>query len=142
MRRNTPFILFAIKNGEAVNSGEHAAIESNSVCEPWTIRIAGSRCSSGPVAYFDKLATFSTYYPINGRIFIESTDGRLRRRREQDLLYNGPFIISRLGARRQSLKIGEESELLGRRIASETERTIDFAYITIGCQCHAESLQG
>ena len=45
-----------------------------------------------PIAFFEKLVAFSTFYPIR-QDFFESTNGRYGADADQ-MLYNGPFVLS------------------------------------------------
>ncbi len=84
------FILYGIRNAEAVNNGE-MPVEALAVraSDDRTLEVEFAR----PVPYFDKLTAFATYNPIN-QAFYESTDGRYGADADE-LLYNGPFVISR-----------------------------------------------
>ena len=84
------FILYGLKNAEAVNRGE-MPLESLGVfaVDDTTLEVHLER----PVPYFDKLVAFATYNPIN-EAFYESRGGRYAADAE-DLLYNGPFTIAR-----------------------------------------------
>ncbi|MEM8766022.1 MAG: peptide ABC transporter substrate-binding protein [Pseudomonadota bacterium] len=116
------FILYAIKNGEAVNRGE-LPLESLGVraIDDRTLEVEFER----PLAYFDKLATFSTYYPIR-QDFYAAMDGAYGADADK-MLYNGPFQITNWvhGA---SLRMDRNPEYW------DAERArldaIDFAYIT------------
>ena len=83
------FILYGIKNAEAVNRGQLPLEELG-------VRAEGDRVLhvdfARPVPYFDKLTAFATYNPIN-EAFYESTNGRYGAD-ATDLLYNGPFTIA------------------------------------------------
>ena len=83
------FILYGIKNAEAVNNGEMPveALGARAV-DDRTLEVEFER----PVPYFDKLTAFATYNPIN-QAFYESTNGRYGADADE-LLYNGPFLIS------------------------------------------------
>ena len=83
------FILYGIKNAEAVNNGELPveALGARAV-DDRTLAVEFER----PVPYFDKLTAFATYNPIN-QAFYESTNGRYGADADE-LLYNGPFVIS------------------------------------------------
>ena len=83
------FILYGIKNAEAVNNGQMPveALGARAV-DDRTLEVEFER----PVPYFDKLTAFATYNPIN-QAFYESTDGRYGADADE-LLYNGPFVIS------------------------------------------------
>lgn len=84
------FLLFAIKNAEAVNKGElpTSALGVNAP-DPYTLVIELER----PVPFFDKMLVFPTFYPIR-EDFYAATNGRFGADADQ-LLYNGPFQISR-----------------------------------------------
>ena len=84
------FLLFAIKNAEAINTGALppsalglSAPDSN------TLVIDLER----PVPFFDKMLVFPTFYPIR-EDFYAATEGRFGADADQ-LLYNGPFQITR-----------------------------------------------
>jgi oligopeptide transport system substrate-binding protein len=84
------FILFALENGEAINNGElpPESLGAEAV-DDRTLKVTFSR----PVSYFDKLVAFPTYFPIR-QDFFESRNGRYGAD-ATDLLYNGPFVLSR-----------------------------------------------
>ncbi len=84
------FILYPIKNGEQVNQGK-LPLDALGVTAPdaHTLHVEFER----PIAYFDKLVAFSTYYPIR-EDFYASTEGRYGAD-AVELLYNGPFVITR-----------------------------------------------
>ncbi len=84
------FILYAIKNAQAANTGELPleAIGIEAV-DDRTLVVDLER----PTAYFEKLMAFPTFFPIQ-QSFYESTDGRYAAD-ATDLLYNGPFAITR-----------------------------------------------
>ena len=83
------FILYGLKNAEAVNRGEMPQ-ESLGVfaVDDRTLEVHLER----PVPYFDKLVAFATYNPIN-EAFYESREGRYAADAD-DLLFNGPFTIA------------------------------------------------
>ena len=83
------FILYGLKNAEAVNRGE-MPLESVGVfaVDDRTLEVHLER----PVPYFDKLVAFATYNPIN-QAFYESREGRYAADAD-DLLFNGPFTIA------------------------------------------------
>ncbi|MEJ2088999.1 MAG: peptide ABC transporter substrate-binding protein [Gammaproteobacteria bacterium] len=116
------FILYPVKNGEAINRGE-LPLESLGV------RAAGDHILEvtfeRPLAYFDKLATFSTYYPIR-EDFYRSTKGAYGADANK-MLYNGPFVITSWvhGA---SLRMDRNPEYWDHQRTKLN--TIDFAYIT------------
>ena len=82
------FILYPIRNAEAINRGEMPL-------DALGARAEGDRTLvvdlERPVAFFDKLTAFSTYYPVR-QDFYESADGRYGADADQ-LLYNGPFVM-------------------------------------------------
>jgi oligopeptide transport system substrate-binding protein len=116
------FILFPVKNAEAINKGE-LPLESLGVTalDSTTLVVEFER----PLAYFDKLVAFSTYYPIR-RDFYEKTAGSFGSD-TQTLLYNGPFVMTRWihGA---SLRMEKNPHYWNAdRIKVDN---LDFAYIT------------
>jgi oligopeptide transport system substrate-binding protein len=116
------FILYAIKNGEAINKGEMpvASLGARAI-DDHTLEVDFER----PLAYFDKLVAFSTYAPIR-EDFYKAMDGAYGADAAK-LLYNGPFVISSWvhGA---SLKM-DRNPLYWDKGRAKLE-TIDFAYIT------------
>jgi oligopeptide transport system substrate-binding protein len=84
------FLLYPVKNGAAINRGEMPP-------EALGVRAAGDRVLEvdleNPIAYFHKLTAAQTYYPIR-EDFYKSRNGRYGADAE-DLLYNGPFRITR-----------------------------------------------
>ncbi|MDE0366534.1 MAG: peptide ABC transporter substrate-binding protein [Gammaproteobacteria bacterium] len=82
------FILYPIRNAEAINRGELPL-------DALGARAEGDRTLvvdlERPVAFFDKLTAFSTYYPVR-QDFYEATGGRYGADADQ-LLYNGPFTM-------------------------------------------------
>jgi len=82
------FILYPIRNAEAINRGELPL-------DALGARAEGDRTLvvdlERPVAFFDKLTAFSTYYPVR-QDFYEAADGRYGADADQ-LLYNGPFVM-------------------------------------------------
>jgi oligopeptide transport system substrate-binding protein len=83
------FILYALKNGEAVNTGE---LESSalgvSALDDRTLKIEFER----PTGYFLKLAAFTTYLPVREDFFNTRLDRYAAD--ASDMLYNGPFKIT------------------------------------------------
>ena len=83
------FILYPIKNAEAINQGELPV-------DALGARAQGDKTLvvdlERPIAFFDKLTAFSTYYPVR-QDFYESTGGRYGADAGQ-LLYNGPFVMT------------------------------------------------
>jgi len=84
------FILYVLKNGEAINKGElpRDALGARAISNR-ELEVEFER----PVAYFDKLVAFKTYNPVREDFYL-SRDGRYGADPE-DLLYNGPFEITR-----------------------------------------------
>lgn len=84
------FILFAIKNAEAINTGklpkEQLGVRA---LDERTLEVTFER----PIAFFDKLVAFSTFSPVQ-EAFYHQTKGRYGADTET-LLYNGPFSITR-----------------------------------------------
>jgi oligopeptide transport system substrate-binding protein len=84
------FILYPVKNGEAINRGERPV-------EDLGVRAVGDRVLEvefeNPIAFFDKLVASQTYLPVR-EDFYRSLNGRYAADAD-DLLYNGPFKITR-----------------------------------------------
>lgn len=83
------FIMYSIKNGEAINTGQ------------LPVETLGVRATSDfildvefeqPTPYFDKLTAFITFFPIR-EDFFESTNGRYGADADM-LLSNGPYVLS------------------------------------------------
>jgi oligopeptide transport system substrate-binding protein len=84
------FLLFAIKNAQAVNNGELSPSELGVTApDPYTLIVELER----PVPFFDKMLVFPTFLPIR-EDFYNATQGRFGADADQ-LLYNGPFQITR-----------------------------------------------
>ncbi len=83
------FILYPIKNAEKINTGEleTTALAATAIDE-YTLKVEFER----PTAYFLKLTTFTTYFPVR-RDFFESKGSRYAAD-ATDLLYNGPFKMT------------------------------------------------
>jgi len=116
------FILYPVKNGKAINSGE-APVETLGVTalDDHTLVVEFER----PLAYFDKLVAFSTYYPIR-EDFYNATDGSFGSD-AATLLYNGPFVISRWVHGASLLMEKNPHYWNADRISIDR---LDFAYIT------------
>jgi oligopeptide transport system substrate-binding protein len=116
------FILYPIKNAEAVNKGE-LPIDALGVraLDDRTLEVTFER----PIAYFDKLVAFSTYYPIR-QDFYEGSGGSFGSD-ANTLLYNGPFVITRWVHGANLLM--EKNELYWNPDRARVD-TLDFAYIT------------
>ena len=84
------FILFPLENAEEINKGE-MPVEALGVTaiDDRTLKVRLAR----PTAYFEKLMAFSTFFPIR-EDFYNQTNGRYGAD-AHELLYNGPFILSR-----------------------------------------------
>lgn len=84
------FLMYAVKNGEAINSGEMPPSALG-------VHAAGDHVLEveleNPIAYFEKIVAAQTYFPIREDFFL-SRNGRYAADAE-DLLYNGPFRITR-----------------------------------------------
>ena len=84
------FILYPIKNAEAINLGEAPSEMLGVVAEDdLTLRVEFER----PLAFFDRLVAFTTYYPVR-EDFYESRGGRYAADVE-DLLFNGAFAMTK-----------------------------------------------
>jgi oligopeptide transport system substrate-binding protein len=83
------FILYPLKNAEAINRGELDPSQLGVVAEDdYTLRIQLER----PTGYFVKLTAFSTYFPVKESFF--KSKGARYGADAQDLLYNGPFRMT------------------------------------------------
>ena len=83
------FILYSIKNGEAVNRGDMEPSElAVEAVNDYELRVQFER----PTGYFIKLTAFSTYFPVR-KDFFESRGDRYAAD-AGDLIYNGPFKMT------------------------------------------------
>ena len=83
------FILYAVKNAEAINQGLLPAAELGArALDDRTLEVDFER----PIAFFDKLTAFSTFLPIR-QDFHEAMDGAYGAD-AQRMLYNGPFALT------------------------------------------------
>lgn len=83
------FILYAIHNAAAANAGELPTSEVGiRSLDAKTLEVTLEQ----PIAYFDKMVAFSTFFPIN-EAFYRGTNGRYAAEAES-LLYSGPFLLS------------------------------------------------
>ena len=83
------FILYPIKNAEAINRGELPVTDLGArAIDARTLAVDFER----PIAFFDKLTAFSTYLPVR-EDFYRATEGRFGADADQ-LLYNGPFMLT------------------------------------------------
>lgn len=84
------FILFPIKNAEAINTGKLPKEELGvRATDERRLEVTFER----PIAFFDKLVAFSTFSPVQ-EAFYNQAKGRYGADAET-LLYNGPFSIVR-----------------------------------------------
>lgn len=83
------FIFYPIKNAEAANKGE-LPLDSVGMraLDDHTLEVELEQ----PIAYFDKLVAFGTYFPIS-ETFYKSTNGRYGAD-ANTMLYSGPFKMS------------------------------------------------
>jgi len=83
------FILYPIKNAEAINRGEMpvATLGVRAVSD-WILEVDFER----PTPYFDKLVAYLTYFPVR-EDFYKSTDGRYGADADM-LLYNGAYVLT------------------------------------------------
>ena len=83
------FILYAIKNAEAINQGKLAP-EQLGVQAPddFTLTIELER----PTAYFSKLTAFVSYFPIQEKFYKSRLDRYAAD--ADDLIFNGPFKMT------------------------------------------------
>ena len=116
------FILYPLKNGEAINRGQMPP-------SALAARAEGDRTLvvelERPVPYFAKLLAFPTYFPIN-EAFYRSREGRYAADAE-DLLYNGPFTIARWV---HGASVRLEKNLRYWNADAIRLNAIDYAYIT------------
>ena len=83
------FILYPMKNAEAINTGKLAEDQLGVVAiDDRTLKVTFER----PTAYFLKLTTFTTYFPVR-EDFFETKTGRYGAD-ATDLLYNGAFVMT------------------------------------------------
>lgn len=83
------FIMYAVKNGEAINTGK-VPVEALGVraASDSVLEVEFER----PIAFFDKLTAFKTYYPVREDFYL-SRQGRYGAD-VSDILYNGPFQLT------------------------------------------------
>jgi len=116
------FIMFFVKNGEAINQGTMPITELGvEAVDERTLKVTFER----PLTFFDKVVTFKTFLPIR-EDFFNQTKGRYGADADE-MLYNGAFrIVSWVhGA---SLRL-EKNQQYWRRDEIRLD-TINFGYIT------------
>ncbi len=84
------FILYPIKNAEAINLG---AMPSEMLAVTAEDDLTLSVAFEQPLAFFDRLVAFTSYYPIREDFYL-SRDGRYGADAE-DLLFNGAFVMTK-----------------------------------------------
>lgn len=83
------FIMFPVRNAEAINNGKMPVERLGARArDDRTLEVEFEQ----PIAFFDKLATFKTYFPIR-EDFYNARKGRYGADAD-DLLFNGPFTLS------------------------------------------------
>jgi oligopeptide transport system substrate-binding protein len=84
------FILYPVKNGEAINRGDLPKEELG-------VRAVEDRVLEveleNPIAYFDRLVAWHTYLPIREDFALSR--GERYAADAEDLIYNGPFLLTR-----------------------------------------------
>ena len=116
------FILYTIKNAEAINKGEVTADQLAAVAiDDRTLKITFER----PNAYFTKLTAFSTYFPVR-QDFWQSLRSKYAAE-ASNLLYNGPFKMSEW-VHSASLRMVKNHHYWDRK--SVKLKTINADYIT------------
>lgn len=116
------FILYAIHNAAAANAGELPTSEVGiRSLDAKTLEVTLEQ----PIAYFDKMVAFSTFFPIN-EAFYRGTNGRYAAEAES-LLYSGPFLL-RSWVHGASLRL-EKNPYYWNRDNIRLD-AINFAYIT------------
>ena len=83
------FILYALKNGEAINSGNLDPSKLAVVAvDDLTLRVEFER----PTGYFLKLTAFTTYLPVREDFFRDRNERYAAD--VSDLIFNGPFTLT------------------------------------------------
>lgn len=83
------FILYAIKNAEAINQGKLAPEELGvAALDDFTLKVQLER----PTAYFSKLAAFVSYFPIQEKFYKSRMDRYAAD--ASDLIFNGAFEMT------------------------------------------------
>ena len=116
------FILYPVKNAEAINRGERPASDLGvRAVDDYTLEVELER----PTAYFIKLTAFVSYFPVQ-QAFYESTNGTYGADADK-LLYNGAFRISDW-VHSASLTMLKNEQYWNRDSIALSK--LDFAYIT------------
>ena len=83
------FILFPVRNAEAINTGKADPLSLGvTAVNDFELRVEFEK----PIAFFDKLVAFSTYYPV--REDFHTAMGSRYGADADKLLYNGAFVLS------------------------------------------------
>ncbi|MBT3425183.1 MAG: peptide ABC transporter substrate-binding protein [Gammaproteobacteria bacterium] len=83
------FILYAIKNAEAINQGKLAPEELGvEALDDFTLKVELER----PTAYFSKLTAFVSYFPIQEKFYKSRLDRYAAD--ASDLIFNGAFAMT------------------------------------------------
>ena len=83
------FLLYPIKNARAINEGK-LPVTALGVSAPDDLTLVVEL--ERPVAFFDKMVTFQTYFPLR-EDFYRATEGRYGAD-AWEMLYTGPFVIT------------------------------------------------
>ena len=119
---NYAFILFYVKHAEAITAKKMAPDQLG-------VRAVSDRelvvDFERPVAFFDKLVTFPTYFPIR-EDFYKSRNGRYAANAD-DLLFNGPFTLA-LWAHGAHLRLEKNAQYWNR--GAIRLNAIDIPYVS------------
>ena len=116
------YILYPIKNAEAVNRGEKDTAELGVVAvDDFTLRVEFEK----PCQYFLSLTAFGTYYPVREDFY--TSRGERYAADTGDLLYNGPFKLTRW-VHSASLRLEKNEHYWNRDVVQLN--VIDIPYIT------------
>ncbi|MDG2071770.1 MAG: peptide ABC transporter substrate-binding protein [Pseudomonadales bacterium] len=122
------FILYALKNAEAINQGElPTSALGVTASDDYTLIVTLER----PIGYFIKLTAFTTYYPVR-RDFYESRGTRYAAD-AKELIYNGAFTISEW-VHSASLNMAKNPHYWDKN--SITLNAINIDYITADSRAH------
>lgn len=84
------FILYPIKNAEAINKGEKPGTELGvQAVDDYTLKVTFEK----PCGYFLGLTAFPTYYPVREDFY--KSKGERYGADAQDLLSNGPYVLTK-----------------------------------------------